>query len=111
MILSVIHYSQKKQTAWPESASELYRPSDLRLSAKLVPTLVDRGCHVVSVTDPYGRYFGFLDRSHYFFFQGVPQLYSRGWVDPDSDALLFRKCSSAGNRSRTSGSIARNSDQ
>jgi hypothetical protein len=24
------------------------------------------GCHVVSVTDPYGRIFGFLDRSHYF---------------------------------------------
>jgi hypothetical protein len=24
---------------WPESASELYRPSDRRLSAKLVPTL------------------------------------------------------------------------
>jgi hypothetical protein len=25
---------QKKQTPWPESASELYRPSDRRLSAK-----------------------------------------------------------------------------
>jgi hypothetical protein len=25
-----------------------------------------RGCHVVSVTDPYGRILGFLDRSHYF---------------------------------------------
>jgi hypothetical protein len=39
---------------WPESASELYRPSDRRLSAKLVPTFADRGCHVVSVTNPYG---------------------------------------------------------
>jgi hypothetical protein len=27
------------------------------------------GCHVVSVTDPYGRILGFLDRSRYFFFQ------------------------------------------
>jgi hypothetical protein len=33
----------KEQTPWPESASELYRPSDLRLSAKLVPTFVDIG--------------------------------------------------------------------
>jgi hypothetical protein len=27
-----------------------------------------RGSHVVSVTDPYGRILGFLDRSRYFFF-------------------------------------------
>jgi hypothetical protein len=39
-------------TTWPESASEIYRPSYRRLSAKLVPTFTDRGCHVVSVTDP-----------------------------------------------------------
>jgi hypothetical protein len=32
-----------KQTPWPESASELYRPSDSRLPAKLVPTFADRG--------------------------------------------------------------------
>jgi hypothetical protein len=57
---------------------ELYRPSDCRLSAKLVPTFADRGCDVVSVTDPYGRILGFLDRSRYFFLQVVPQLYSRG---------------------------------
>jgi hypothetical protein len=36
------------------------------------------GCHVVSVTDLYGHILGFLDRSHYFFFQVAPQLYSRG---------------------------------
>jgi hypothetical protein len=39
-------YSQSKQnqkTSWPESASELYRPSDCRLSAMLVPTFADRG--------------------------------------------------------------------
>jgi CBS-domain-containing membrane protein len=44
------------------------------LSAKLVPTFVDRGCHVVSVTDPYGRILGVLDRRRYFFFQVAPQL-------------------------------------
>jgi hypothetical protein len=50
------------QIPWPESASELYRPSDRHLSAKLVPTFVDKGCHVVSVTDPYGNILGFLDQ-------------------------------------------------
>jgi hypothetical protein len=56
----------------------IYRPSDRRLSAMLVPIFADRGCHVVSVTDPYGRTLGFLDRSRYFFFQVAPQLHSRG---------------------------------
>jgi hypothetical protein len=49
-------------TPWPEAASELYRREDRRLSAKLVPAFADKGCHVVSVTDPYGRILGFLDR-------------------------------------------------
>jgi hypothetical protein len=43
--------------------SELYRPSECRLSAKLVPTFADRGYHVVSVTDVYGRILGSLERS------------------------------------------------
>jgi hypothetical protein len=97
-------------TPWPESASELYRPRDRLLSAKLVPTFADMGCHVVSVTDLYCRILGFLDRSCYFFFQVAPQLYSRGWVDPAPDQLFLRKCGSAGNQTRTSGSVARNSD-
>jgi hypothetical protein len=53
---------KKIKNPWPESASELYLPSDSRLSAKLMPTFADRGCHVVSVTDPYGRILGFPDR-------------------------------------------------
>jgi hypothetical protein len=69
----------KKKTLWPESASELYRPSNRLLSTNLVPTFGDRGCHVVGVTNPCGRILGFLDRSRYFFYQGAPQLYSRGW--------------------------------
>jgi hypothetical protein len=48
-----------KKPPWPESESELYRPRDRRVSAKLVPTFLDRGCHVVSVMDgslrPYSR--------------------------------------------------------
>jgi hypothetical protein len=31
-----------------------------------LPTFADKGCHVVSVTDLYGRILGFLDRSRYF---------------------------------------------
>jgi hypothetical protein len=32
----------KNKTPWPQSASELYRPSDRRLSAKLMPTFKER---------------------------------------------------------------------
>jgi hypothetical protein len=98
-----------KKTQWPESAIEPYRPSDRRLSAKLVRTFTDRGFHVVSVTDPYGRFLGFLDRSRYFFSQVAPQLYSWGWAYTFPDPLL-RKSGSAGNRTQISGSVARNSD-
>jgi hypothetical protein len=34
---------------------------------------MDRGCHVVSMTDPYVHILGFLDRSRYLFFQVAPQ--------------------------------------
>jgi hypothetical protein len=62
-------------TPWPEPASELYRPSDRRLSVKLLPAFADRGCHVLNVTDAYGRILCVLDRSRYIFFQVAPQLY------------------------------------
>jgi hypothetical protein len=48
------------------------------LVGELVPTVGDRGCHVVSVTDSYGHILYFLDWSRYFSFQVAPQLYSRG---------------------------------
>jgi hypothetical protein len=99
-----------KQTPLLQSASELYQQSDCRLSTKLMPTFADRGCRVVSATDPYGRNLGFLERSRYFIFQVAPELYSRSWVDPVPDLLLLRTFGSPGNRTRTSGSAARNSD-
>jgi hypothetical protein len=37
------------------------RPTDRCLSANSVSTFADRGCCVVSTTDPYGRILGFLD--------------------------------------------------
>jgi hypothetical protein len=36
------------------------------LVGEVLSNFVDRGCHVVRVTDPYGRILGFLDRSRYF---------------------------------------------
>jgi hypothetical protein len=80
-------------------------PSDRRLSAKLVPTCADRGCHVVSANDSDGRNLGFLDRSCCFFFQVAPQLYSQNWVDPVPHPL-HRKSGSTGNRTWTYGSVA-----
>jgi hypothetical protein len=62
-----------KRTIWP---------SDRSLSAKFVPTFANRVCCVVSAMDPHGHILGFLDWSHYYFFQVAPQLYSWGWVDP-----------------------------
>jgi hypothetical protein len=59
---------KKKETPWPKSARELYRPRDCHLSAKLVPTFANRGCHVVSMTDPYARILDFLYPSRYVFF-------------------------------------------
>jgi hypothetical protein len=50
-----IEWEEDKQTTGPWSASELYRPSNRRLSAELVPTLADRGCRVVTATNPHGR--------------------------------------------------------
>jgi hypothetical protein len=61
---------------------------------------MDRGCPVVSATDPHGRNLGFLDRSSYFSIQVAPQLSSRGSVDPVPDPLFLRKSGSAGNRNR-----------
>jgi hypothetical protein len=55
-----VSHKKKKKASRPESVSELYRPSDRRSSAKLMPAFVGRGCHVVSVTDPYGHILDFL---------------------------------------------------
>jgi hypothetical protein len=81
---------QQTKTPWPQSASELYQPSDSHLSAKLVPTFAD-------------RMLSRGQRNGYVFFQVAPQLYSRGWVDSIPDPLLI-KYASAGKRTRTSGS-------
>jgi hypothetical protein len=70
-VLVCPHDNKNKQTPWPESsesASELYWPSDRLWSAKLVATFSDKGCCVVSTTDPYDCDLGFLDRNCCCFF-------------------------------------------
>ena len=41
--MKLTEFVSKTQTPWPQSASELYRQSGRRPSAKLVPTFTDRG--------------------------------------------------------------------
>jgi hypothetical protein len=65
-------------TKWTQSASELYRSSDRRRSAKLVPTLADRGCHVISARSPSYRNFDFLDVEPLLFLPSSSSNCSRG---------------------------------
>jgi hypothetical protein len=54
MHTNMIHpLKHKKKPPWLLVGKETI-PSDRRLSAKLVPTFADRGCRVVSATDPHG---------------------------------------------------------
>jgi hypothetical protein len=84
-------FMQDNKTLWPQSSSELYRPSDRRSSAKLVPTFADRGCHVVSVTNLYGTILGFLDQSSYFFFEVTPQIVLMRLSEPRSRPTTSQK--------------------
>jgi hypothetical protein len=62
---------------------------------------------VVSVTDPYGRILDFLDRIRYF---SIKYLLS---CTHDAELTPFQTyffSGSAGNRTRASGSVAKNSD-
>jgi hypothetical protein len=90
--------------------SELHLPSDLRFSAKWLPTFcgyrVPRGQHHGSLP-PYSR---FSRQEPLHFYQVAPQLYSRSWVDPVPDPLLLFCSGSAGNRTRASGFVVKNSD-
>jgi hypothetical protein len=89
-----------KQTPWPLVRVRTIPTERPPLVGEVSANFAAIGCHVVGVTDPYGRILGFLDRSRYFLFQVAPRLYSWGWVDPSPDPLLLRKSGSAGNRTR-----------
>jgi hypothetical protein len=95
-----------KRTPWFESVSELYRQSDPRLSAKLLPTIADRGCHVVSVTDPHGRILGFIAAT---FLSSSSSVVLTRLSGPRSRPTTFFS-GSAWNLTRANGSVAKNSD-
>jgi hypothetical protein len=61
-----------KYSVASQSTTWLYLTSDRLLSAKLMPTFADRGCHVVSVAKPHGRNFNFLDQSRCYIFLNCP---------------------------------------
>jgi hypothetical protein len=57
---------KKKKTPWSESASELYRPSDRRFSAKFFQLVRIEGATWSAWRIPPAVFLGFLDRSRYF---------------------------------------------
>jgi hypothetical protein len=62
---------------------------------------------VVSVTDPYGRILGFLDRSRYTFLSSSSSVVLTRLSGPCSRPTTFFYSGSAGNRTRASGSVAK----
>jgi hypothetical protein len=80
---------RKKKTPWFESESELYQPSDRRLTAKRLPTRADRRCHVVSVTDPSGRISRFSREEPLLFYQVAPQFVLARLSGPRSRPTTF----------------------
>jgi hypothetical protein len=83
--------SNNKKTPWSESASELYRPSDRRLSANLVQTFKDRGCHMVSVADPYGHILDFLNLEPLLFLPSFSSIVLTRLSVPRSRPTTFQK--------------------
>jgi hypothetical protein len=78
MFLYVLHIDTNSKAWFLEQDNLIKRtiPTDQPPLVNVVPTFADRGCCVVSITDPHGRILGFLDRSRYYFFKVAPQLYS-----------------------------------
>jgi hypothetical protein len=67
--------SHSFRTVGLQSARELYRLSDRRLSAKSVSTFANRGVSRGQPAIPYGSNLDFVDRSRYFYLQVAPQLF------------------------------------
>jgi hypothetical protein len=63
---------------------------------------------MVSMTDPYGRILGFLDRSRYISIKYLLSCTHKAEWTPFQTHYFFS--GNAGNRNRASGSVARNSD-
>jgi hypothetical protein len=68
----------------------------------IVNFFADRGCHVVSVTDPYGRILGFLDSAATFLSSSSSVVFTRLGGPRSRPTTFF----SGGNRTRSSGSVS-----
>jgi hypothetical protein len=90
----------KKVVARDGTSNNLAKPSNPIVHCGVGKALTTNVTHIITPRIPYCHNLDFLDRSCYFFFQIAPELYS----------LLIRKFDSAGNRTWTSGFVARNSD-
>jgi hypothetical protein len=88
------NYTDRAIAVCRRSWYQIWRIEGVAWSAHWIPTAVNLSS---------------LNRSRYFL-EITPQLSSRGWVDPVRDPLVLRISGSAGNGTRTSGSVARNSD-
>jgi hypothetical protein len=88
---SAVNVIKKTKTPSPESSSELHWLSDRRFSAKLMSTFAGRGCHVVSMTEPYCHILGFLDRSRYFFFESSSSIVLTRLSGPNSIPTTSQK--------------------
>jgi hypothetical protein len=65
-----------------------------------VLTFADRGCRVVSTTDPHSRIFGFIDPEPLLFHSSSCSLILTRLSGPRPDPLLLTKSDNAGNRTR-----------
>jgi hypothetical protein len=92
------------------SSSELYSPSDRRLSAKLVQPFADRWCRVDSATDPTAVNLGFLDRSRYFSIQVALSCPHEAEWTPFQTHYFSENLVAPGIKPETSGSVDSNSD-
>jgi hypothetical protein len=72
---------RNKQTPWPESFSEQFRPSDHRLSVELVPTFEDRGVSHGQRGGSHTVLTRFSGQEPLLFYQEAPNCtYEDGWT-------------------------------
>jgi hypothetical protein len=86
----------------PQSASEIYLPSDRRLSAKLVPTFTDQRDGFL------WPYFRFSRPEQLLLLPSSSSDVLTRLSGPRPNPSLLRKSGGTGNRTRASGSVARN---
>jgi hypothetical protein len=72
----------RQRTIPTDRATAACRRNDCQLFA-------DRGCHVVSVTDPYGRILGLLDRSRYFSIKLLSCAHEAEWIPFQTHYFFF----------------------